>query len=229
MSGLSGPIDDAWVETSTGRCWEGYAGGDNTDPDGYYRIRGLPPGDIFVHVWPGEVNYFEQWYDGSVGTQDCNSAMPVTITSGGTETVDFALEAGFSVQGSVMNIHQAGGNFDTYIGVVIGGDFVGDLPGDISSIEVTDPDGAVIASYPGTLPFDTYWESFELVLPGSPTPGVYTFTVISTDATVTTTDYQYVLRTLPIPDTATFSPADGTTITSQTPTFSWDNQRGYLI
>ena len=36
------------------------------------------------------------------------------------------------------------------------------------------------------------------------------------------TDYQYVLRNIPIPDTASFSPGNGATVSSKTPSFSWD-------
>ena len=224
VNGSDGPLSNVWVEAFTGRCWDNYAGGANTDQEGYYRIRGLPPGNIFVHAWPGEeVNYFEQWYNGSAGTQDCNSAMPVTITPAETETVDFTLEAGFTIEGSVMNVHEPTGtdNFRTYIEVAIGGDFVGNLPGDISSIAVEAPGGSTIAAYPGNLVFDPQWNSFFVALTGSPALGVYTFTVTSTDAIVTKTDYQYVLRTFPLPDTSNFSPAAGAIINSKTPSFTW--------
>jgi hypothetical protein len=221
--GTSG-VEGVGIEVFTDRCWDNWVGGVDTDSNGDYTINGLPPVGVYVHAYPEGRNLNEEWYNGNAGTQDCNSAMPVTITAGDTETVDFTLEAGFTVEGSVMNAREHDGSFQTYISVVIGGDFEGNVPGDISSIEVTDPGGSVIASYPaGNLPFDTYWESFEAVLPGSPAPGVYTFTVTSTDGTtVSVTDYQYVLRTLPIPDTTAFSPADGATVSSQTPTFRWD-------
>ena len=219
------PIEGLGIEAFSDRCWNNWIGGTDTDANGDYLIQGLPPGDAYIHAFPQGQNYLDEWYDYSEGTRDCNSAMPVTVSVGPpVSNIDFTMEAGFTVEGSVINVHQPGGNFNTYIDVNLGGDFAGNLPDDISSIEVTDPNALVVASYPGNLVFDEtgQWNNFFVSLTGQPTRGVYTFTVTSTDATVSVTDYQYVLRTLPIPDTGTFSPASGATITSQTPIFSWD-------
>ena len=73
------------------------------------------------------------------------------------------------------------------------------------------------------LVWDSVWNEFALVIDGSPEPGVHVFTATMTDGhVVVSTDYQYVIQTIPNPDTASFSPAGGAVVASKTPTFSWD-------
>jgi hypothetical protein len=125
-----------------------------------------------------------------------------------------------SIIGSVRNWHNSDGTLFTVFEVVIGNDFVGTLPDDIDTISIVGPSG--------TLPYNksdfTYWsqwKDFELTLNGSPEIGEYTFTVTSGAETATAKDTQSVNRTIPNVDSNTFSPADNITITTKTPTFSW--------
>lgn len=139
-----------------------------------------------------------------------------------TKDIDFTLQQGFSILGQIWNIHESDGSFRSYIDISIGDEFTGTLPGDIDTIKVTGPSGTTVASYPDDdFDYAPQWKSFSIAIPGSPELGEYTFTVVSGILTGTATDFQSIVRTIPIPDTSTFSPADGATLTSKTPTFSW--------
>jgi hypothetical protein len=167
-------IEGIGVEVFTGRCWDNRVGGMDTDAYGDYLIQGLPQGDVYIHAFPQGQNYLEEWYNGTEGTSDCNSAMPVSITSGSTENVDFALEKSFTIQGSVMNVRQPDGTMETFYEVAIGNDFVGE-PADVE-IAITGPAGTEIDTLAGNFgdryqyysQFKDHW----FVKAGSPTPGV---------------------------------------------------------
>ena len=102
-------FEGIWVDMSTERCGGNWVGGVNTDSSGVYNIDGLPPTDVYVHVWPGENSFYDDlWYDGNSGIQDCNSAMPVTVIAGPTiENIDFTLEASFTIEGFRQTRSQA--------------------------------------------------------------------------------------------------------------------------
>ena len=51
---------------------------------------------------------------------------------------------------------------------------------------------------------------------------MYTFEIISGEKNGATADYQYVLTTIPTPDTTKFTPNNGATLHSDILTFSWD-------
>jgi uncharacterized protein (UPF0333 family) len=125
----------------------------------------------------------------------------------------------FSTSAGIVNVHQPDDSMHTYIMIDIGSDFSGTLPDDIS-IAVTGPSGL--------LPYDKsdfiyypQWREFFLSIPGSPELGTYNFIVWGDSSKGTATDNQSENKVLPIPDVNTFSPADGATVASETPTFSW--------
>jgi hypothetical protein len=128
------------------------------------------------------------------------------------------------ITGVIHNVQESDGSFKTYIEVLIDNGFVGDPGTEIATIEVRGPGNELVASYPGDFEYLEQWRDFFANLDGSPTSlGTYSFEVITTgDLTGIDTDYQYVLRTIPIPDPGSFSPATGETISSKTPVFSWD-------
>ena len=64
-------------------------------------------------------------------------------------------------------------------------------------------------------------QDFWYGIDGPPALGKYTFRVTSGELSGTATDFQTTNRVLPLPDITTFSPAEGETLTSKTPTFSW--------
>jgi len=68
--------------------------------DGNYVFSALPPGDVYVaSFWPMvhiplDLYYLEEWYDGNEGADDCDQAVPVQVTAGGsTPNINFALVA----------------------------------------------------------------------------------------------------------------------------------------
>jgi len=134
----------------------------------------------------------------------------------------FTVQAGvpFGIIGSVMNVHQSDDSFATYFEVEIGGDFTGILPGDIDSITITGP-GGVLPINKDDFTYNPTWKSFFVALPGSPAMGQYDFTATSGTSTGTAVDFQNVNLSIPIPDPALRSPADGATAPSTTPQFCW--------
>jgi hypothetical protein len=66
------------------------------------------------------------------------------------------------------------------------------------------------------------FKDFLFRVDGPPELGRYTFQLTNKKLSGTAVDFQTVNRTIPSPDSNTFSPADGEIITSKTPTFSWE-------
>jgi YD repeat-containing protein len=185
--------------------------------DGSYRKVGLPPGEyiVYAHV-PGYIKeFFEDVYN-------WNEASPVIVNpSEEVRDINFTLEPGFPIEGSIMNVYESDGSFRTYIGIYISDEFNGTLPDDIDSITITDSNGETLFTK-DDLVYDPPQDFFASV-PGSPGIGKYTFTVTSGSTSVTVNDVQNVIRTIPIPDESTFSPKDGETVISKTPTFIWQS------
>lgn len=126
----------------------------------------------------------------------------------------------FRVLAKIYNVRESDNSFRTHIDIVIGENFTGKLPDDIDSIAITGPEG----NLPIKKDDFTYFpqlRAFWTAVPGSPESGTYTFTVTSGNMKASATDTQSVLRSLPIPDNNFLSPADGETLASKTPTFSW--------
>jgi hypothetical protein len=130
---------------------------------------------------------------------------------------------GIPIEGNVIHVRQPDNRLHTEIEIIIGDSFGGKLPDDIDAITVTitDPKGV---GTPLTLPDHRYFEQFKdfwYRIDGPPALGQYTFQVTSKGSSGTATDFQTVNRALPFPDMTTFSPVEGATLTSKTPTFSW--------
>ena len=222
----SQPLENTVVVAFSDRCWNNWVGAGNTDASGNYTISGLPAGKIFL-LADANVNvprnYMDEWWDGGTGTGDCNYAMPVTVLSGqNVPDTDFVLNHSFTITFVEKNRRKHDQSFETLYEVVIESDFYGNLPDDISQITITGPSG-VLPYTKAHFEYLSDFRDFILVVPGSPEIGTYTATVVSSDsATATDSNNQHVNTTMPIPDSATFSPAAGATLTSKTPTFSWD-------
>ena len=130
---------------------------------------------------------------------------------------------GIAIEGNVFQVRRSDNNLNTYIEIVIGENFNGQLPAAIDSISVTltGPDG-ILSRVP--LPRYRYFEQlrdFWYRIDGPPALGKYTFKVTGKGLSGTATDFQTVNRALPFPDITTFSPAERATLPSKTPTFSW--------
>jgi hypothetical protein len=138
-------------------------------------------------------------------------------------TINPALIPGILIVGNVIHVRRSDNSFNTVIEIIIGESFHGTLPDDIDSISVTITDSKGVTT-PLTLPDYRYFEQFKdfwFTLEGPPARGKYTFKVAGKGLTGTAVDFQSINRTIPLPDIKSFSPADGQTLTSKTPTFSW--------
>jgi hypothetical protein len=127
-----------------------------------------------------------------------------------------------SVSGFIHHVMEPGQIPKTYVEVIIGNEFLGSLPGD-TTITVRRPNGSVLTTYPGAeWQYLPQYRDFWAVIDGPPPElGVYTFDVTSAGLAGSDTDFQYVIRNIPNPDTNTFMPAEGAELTSKTPSFSW--------
>jgi len=188
--------------------WETeYLGGMSRDGNGDLDGDGLNDRDEFRYgTLPNnpdtDGDKISDWYEIDRGTDpnQASDAPPIPIT------------------GSIINIHQSDGTFETSIAVDIDYGFVGTLPDDIDTVTITGPE---LTLSKDDLEFSPEWNEWAIIIPGSPQLGTYTFTVTSGSATGTAFDTQTVIRDIPIADHTKFFPIDGATITSSTPTFSW--------
>lgn len=124
------------------------------------------------------------------------------------------------ITGAIRHIHEPDNSFKTYIDVVIGKDFTGNLPDDIDTITVTGPSRDQPIGKDDFI-YLSKIRDFWIRIPGSPEIGTYTLTVTSGNMSGSVTDTQSVLRMIPLPDTSTFSPSQGEKLSSNTPIFSW--------
>jgi hypothetical protein len=104
------PIAGMVVEAYSAKCWNGWVGNARTDGNGEYTIMGVPAGTVYVTTcsdcpWDDSqpLNYIDEWFQSSgVGTTDCNSALPVSVTqSTYTQDIDFLLSEGVTISGTV--------------------------------------------------------------------------------------------------------------------------------
>jgi len=122
--------------------------------------------------------------------------------------------------GAIKNVHEPDKSQKIFIDIIVGRGFTGKLPEDIDTITVTGPTGDLPI---GKKDF-TYLpqlRNFFIRLPRSPEIGTYTFKATSGTMRGSANDTQSMVRTIPLPDTSTFSPATGEMLHSNTPTFSW--------
>ena len=132
-----------------------------------------------------------------------------------------ALIPGIPFAGIIKNVHEPDDSFRTYVELVMLDKSKGNLPDDIETITVTGPKGQLPIGrkdFTWMSQFNEFWGS----IPGSPVPGTYNFKVAGRSMSGTATDFQTVLRTLPVLNSESFSPADGETLFSKTPSFSWE-------
>ena len=128
---------------------------------------------------------------------------------------------------AIKNSHEPDKSLKTNIEIVIGKGFSGNLPDDIDTITVTGPKGDLPIGKDDFI-YIAQLREFFFRLPGSPEIGTYTFKVTSGTMSGSATDIQTVVRTIPLPDMRTFSPAIGATLHPNTPTFSWGAVKGTI-
>jgi imidazolonepropionase-like amidohydrolase len=132
-----------------------------------------------------------------------------------------ALIPGIPFAGIIKNVHEPDNRFRTYVELVMLDKSRANLPDDIETIRVTGPKGELPIgrkNFTWMSQFNEFWG----IIPGSPAIGTYNFTVSGRGMRGTDTDFQTVNRPIPVLNSESFSPADGETLFSKTPTFSWE-------
>jgi CubicO group peptidase (beta-lactamase class C family) len=130
------------------------------------------------------------------------------------------VKANIPTTGAIQNVYEPDKALKTYIDITIGEGFTGNLPDDIDTITVTGPKGNLPIEKDDFI-YQPKIRDFWIKIHGSPDIGTYTFAVTSGNMSGSAKDTQSVLRTIPLPDTSTFSPSQGEKLSSNTPTFSW--------
>jgi hypothetical protein len=126
----------------------------------------------------------------------------------------------FQINVVIKNVREPDDKYFTHLEVLVGKNFTANLPDSIDSIAITGPKGRL----PVTKADFTYYPQFRdffISIPGSPEVGRYTFTVTGGKLKASAADTISVLRSLPIPESNSLSPAEGAVIRSKTQLFSW--------
>lgn len=121
------------------------------------------------------------------------------------------------LEGAVYSVHRSDGSQKTYLDIVIGTEFKGNLPDDIDSISVAGPSGALDISKVD-FNYNPQWREFWVALPGLPEIGIYSFQVKSGASLGSDTDIQVVNRVIPLLDV--YPPSNESNLCSS-PTFTW--------
>jgi CubicO group peptidase (beta-lactamase class C family) len=134
----------------------------------------------------------------------------------------YAEEKEIPIEGAVYHVHRPDGSHKTYLDVVVGRSFSGQLPDDIDSITVTGPDGDLSIGK-DDFNYNPQWRAFWVVQPGFPKIGKYTFKVVSGNSFGSATDTQSIVETISIPDVSKFKTTVAETDSCLTPFFSWSS------
>ncbi len=214
-AGNDQPIADVWVSASiydTGQ----WGNGANTDDQGNFTIQGLPAGVYRVGTEAHGLNFLDEFFE---ETHEWEMATRIEVTAGETtDNIDMKLDYGFSHEASVINFHKPDGTFASFYFFDIH-DLEVNPPGYFTSVTVITP----VTKTVHALEWDSSAKEFAKTIENKqPELGIHTFTAITSDGRVVTTDYQYVNKTIPIPAVTAMLPAEGTIVTSKTPIFTWE-------
>ena len=125
---------------------------------------------------------------------------------------------------SVLHLYNSSNESDMSIGVYIDTTKTSISNNDITDISIYNPDGSILCTKSDMSYWD-YSNDFEYdysVSDTQPDIGTYTVTVTTANQTLTASKNYSETLYLPIPDYISFSPIEDATISSTTPTFSWD-------
>jgi CubicO group peptidase (beta-lactamase class C family) len=126
------------------------------------------------------------------------------------------------IEGAVYHVHRPDASHKTYLDIVVGRSFSGQLPDDIDSITVTGPNGDLPIGK-DDFNYNPQWRAFWIVRPGFPEIGKYTFKLVSGNSFGSATDTQSIVKTIPIPDISEFKPTKAESDSCRTPTFWWSS------
>ena len=101
------PIANVCVNANTApACDHTWAGGSQTDENGYYAIT-VSPGVYAISTdtecgQSQDLGYVDEWYDGDQGVMDCESAAEIDVSDGSNATgINFYLDEGVTISGYV--------------------------------------------------------------------------------------------------------------------------------
>ena len=134
----------------------------------------------------------------------------------------YAEEKKIPIEGAVYHVHRPDGSHKTYLDIVVGRSFSGQLPDDIDSIAVSGPNGDLSIGK-DDFNYNSQWRAFWIVRPGFPKIGKYTFKLVSGNSSGSAADTQSIVKTIPIPDVSKFIPNMAESDSCLTPTFSWSS------
>ena len=101
-SGSSTPLEGASVVLSDFDSGLGMASA-RVEPDGTYRVNVIP-GTYLVEVQNStRAPYASEFHDGATGSNIGNTGIPVTVAAGDEETINFVLEAGSQLTGTITD------------------------------------------------------------------------------------------------------------------------------
>lgn len=111
---ISGRIIDAQTDAGvrcqawfySGSCGENYQGQVWSENDGTYTMAGLPAGNVFIRLMPGNAGHTEYVNEYYNNAATCEQADPVTVGEGETVTLDLPLHhpsGGGSISGTVTD------------------------------------------------------------------------------------------------------------------------------
>jgi len=100
------PIEGVKVTAHLNACGGSRYGEATTDAAGAYIMQGLPAGTFKVRACPecDNLDYLNEWYDGSDGTFDCSQAADVPVVMGqATSGIDLQVDVGGRITGRVTD------------------------------------------------------------------------------------------------------------------------------
>ena len=135
-------------------------------------------------------------------------------------TLQKMITPGMPVTGTVRHVYDSDKMHATHFDVIIGKTFAGNLPDAIESITIKGPNGKLPIGKEDFRYFP-HIRDFWISVPGIPQIGRYTFDVTSGRKNGFATDFQAVVKTIPLPKVGYFSPLNGSTLKSDNVVFSW--------
>ncbi len=121
---------------------------------------------------------------------------------------------------AVYAVKRSDGRLYTYVDIVIGKQSAGRLPDSIDSISVTGPDG-FLRLEKKDFKYSPLWQAFYCILPGLPRTGSYTFSITGRKSIGQSTAVYSRFNNIDFPDTGSFKPSMGDSLSCKPPVFSW--------
>jgi hypothetical protein len=146
-----------------------------------------------------------------------------SFVTGSSSGINFTVNSpppSINIVGNVINVHEPDDTYQTYVTIDIGSGFPFPLPHSLEHITVSGPNGLQLSM--GDFTYYPEYREFFAAIPGQPSVGTYHFHVLSGHYLGSDSDTQAVIRNIPIPDIAAFTPGPDGFVRSSSPQFIWD-------